>query len=251
MKYIKLFEDYSIFDIIIMTSEDALQVIVDEIYSRNTDVNLIKDILYNSSVHVNATLYGKSNLLILALHSEKKAVVELLLQHPDCDINLQTPRDKYTALMYASKLGLIGNFQKMLQLPQININIQNYENETALHLACFTEKTDVVELLLQHPDIDVNVKNYKNETALYFACDNGNIDIVELLLENPSIDVNVQSRNWGFTALHEASRKCYPEIVEALLQHPNIDKTIVDDNGLTAWDKAPSWFKEPIPELKP
>lgn len=251
MKYIKLFEDYSIFDIIAMTSDDAIRVIADEIDSPNTDINLIKDILYNSPINVNATVYGYSNLLIQALHSEKPSVVELLLKHPYYDINLQTPKDKYTALMYASKWGFTDIVQKMLQHPQINVNIENYENETALHLACYTQKTDVVELLLQYPNIDVNKKNYKNETALYFACDNGNIDIVELLLENPSIDVNVQSRNWGFTALHEASRKCYTEIVEALLQHPNIDKTIVDDTGLTAWDKAPSWFKEPIPELKP
>lgn len=251
MKYIKLFEDYSIFDIIAMTPDNALQVIVDEIDSMKPNVNLIKDILYNSPIDVNATVDGYSNLLIHALYSEKKAVARLLLQHPDYDINLQTPKDKYTALMHSSKWGLTDIVQKMLQNPQINVNIQDSKNETALHLACYTQKTDVVELLLQHPNIDVNIKNYNNETALYFACDKGNIDIVELLLENPSIDVNVQSRNWGFTALHEASRKCYPEIVEALLQHPNIDKTIVDDHGLTAWDKAPSWFKEPIPELKP
>ena len=188
-------------------------------------------------------------------HSE---VVELLLKHPQIDINKGNFL-ALTALHNASYYGHSKVVELLLQHPQIDVNKETDDGETAILGALNYEHSDnseVIELLLQHPQIDVNkVDNNAQSihhgcTALYKAVfkiqdsefNIGLSKIIKLLIQHPQIDVNkgdVLGYGYGETALYRASFFGMPEVVELLLQHPQIDinintPTSTQENGWTA-----------------
>ena len=61
---------------------------------------------------------------------------------------------------------------------------------TALMLACFNGRKNVVKLLLENSDIDLNARPNHGRTAFGMACHRGHKEVVELLLENSDIEVN-------------------------------------------------------------
>ena len=183
-------------------------------------------------------------------HSE---VVELLLQHPQIDVNKRNDYG-WTALHRASvtgnsevvdwtaNRGHLEVVELLLHHPQIDVNIENNDGFTALYLASRDEHTEVVELLLQHQQIDVNKDVDKGWTALNYASRYGHSEVVELLLQHPQIDVN-KGRNTGESgevnaALILATNYGHSEIVGMLLQHPQIEVNIDDKYGRTALIRA-------------
>ena len=53
------------------------------------------------------------------------------------------------------------------------------------------EQTTLINLL-RHPNINVNIQNTKDQTALMKAIDLGRLEIVKMLLTHPSIAINIQ-----------------------------------------------------------
>ena len=91
MKYLKLFEqEYSIYDIIIMTPEIAGKVLFDECMKESPDMELIKNILELSPVDVNLQNSGGDTALMRASWYGYPQIVKLLLERPETDVNLQT-----------------------------------------------------------------------------------------------------------------------------------------------------------------
>ena len=105
MKYIKLFEqEYSIYDIIIMTPEIAGKVLSEECEKKNPNIELIQNILEFAPVNVNLqTEYGSTALMIASANGHTE-IVRMLLEKPEILVNLQNSGGM-TALMYASKWG--------------------------------------------------------------------------------------------------------------------------------------------------
>lgn len=65
---------------------------------------------------------------------------------------------------------------------------------------------EVVRSLLEFGEaLDINQGDYDQRTALHLACSEGRLKMVELLLSQEGIDVNVQDR-WGNSPLDEAKR---------------------------------------------
>ncbi|KAJ5076654.1 hypothetical protein M0811_06234 [Anaeramoeba ignava] len=162
---------------------------------------------------------NSNNFTVLgfAVKCRQLPIVQVLLEHPQINIDLQTNPKKETALMIAC---LIINLDivKELLLKNPQIDIQN-SKETALMISCLTGNLDIVkELLSKNPQIDI--QNLK-ETALMIACLTGNLDIVkELLSKNPQIDI----QNLGETALMISCLTGNLNIVkELLLKNPQID----------------------------
>ena len=105
MKYIKLFEqEYSIYDIIIMTPEIAGKVLFDECMKESPDMELIKNILELSPVDVNVQKNDGFTALMLASLNGHTEIARMLLERPEIDVNVQT-EDGVTALMRASLNG--------------------------------------------------------------------------------------------------------------------------------------------------
>ena len=97
-----------------------------------------------------------------------------------------------------------------------NINAQNDDGDTPLHVAARQGVLLVVRTLLRYrPDVDI--QNNDDETPLYCAVDAGNVDIAEELLRNNAAP-NIAD-NLGYTPLHIASSRGYYALVCSLLAH--------------------------------
>ncbi len=93
-------------------------------------------------------------------------------------------QDKYgfTALMIAvSQPPQTATIQKILNQPDINVNLKNIYGATALIVAAQLGRTAMVEELLNKPDINVNARDCNGHTAADIAALRGYTQIVNLI----------------------------------------------------------------------
>ena len=205
-------------------------------YAENGDLEGLKREL-DKGESVNARDWNGFMPLMVAGHSGRINTFNELLKHPDIDINAQ-PNKMDTALIRVSRNGYAEMVKKLVERPEIDVNIQRKDDgETALIAACFAAKEQAVNELLKHPDIDVNLQNKDGLTALIYACRYGSPKIVEALLKMPDINVNLKDKS-GNTALIWAVTNKRPEIVKQLINHPDIDVNARDKDGNTALNRA-------------
>jgi ankyrin repeat protein len=161
MKYIKLFEEhnYTVYDLISMDESQLIELLINEIDSKNPNLDLIRDILGYSVLDINSTVY-----------------------------------EDWTALIYAVANGNIQATEILLEQPTINVNLQDEYGLTALIWAVRTGREDCLESLLKHPSIDVNLQDFDSRTALMYAVNRGYEKAIRLLLGHPGINVNVQNK---------------------------------------------------------
>ena len=94
---------------------------------------------------------------------------------------------------------------------------------------------DYLEVFLDKFNVDVNIKDGDDDTALIWVSICGNSDIVKWLLEHGA-DVDIQNKD-GNTTLHYASSHTNYDIVKLLLEH-GADPNIKNKDGNTALDRA-------------
>jgi ankyrin repeat protein len=123
-----------IYELLVLTPEEASELLFEELKKKRPDLELIEDILTYTLVDVNLQDKWGWTALMLATIMGKEKFIELLLNHPGIDVNLQ-----------------------------------DYDGWTALMGAAAMEREKCVELLLKHPGIDVTLKNHKGFTAWNFA----------------------------------------------------------------------------------
>ena len=95
-------QDYNMYDLIVMSQEDAGKVLHDECNKANPNIELIQNILEFSPVNVQGRL--DYTTLMYASDSGHTEIVRMLLERPEILVNLQD-EDGYTALMRASLNG--------------------------------------------------------------------------------------------------------------------------------------------------
>jgi hypothetical protein len=87
-------------------------------------------------------------------------------------------------------------------------------DSTALEVACFHNRGDLVEELIKTVDPGI-----QEQIAFRTACSRGHLDLVQFLLQDPRVDPSAQSH---FGLRVAADHGCL-EIVKVLLQHGPID----------------------------
>lgn len=97
--------------------------------------------------------------------------------------------------------------QILLKHPNININLAcNNGRETPLIRAATFDHVEILKLLLEHRDhngqLDLDLNDSRGYTALTYAANEGNIATVELLLADPRLDL--RCNNQGNCALLDA-----------------------------------------------
>jgi uncharacterized protein len=113
---------------------------------------------------------------------------------------------------------------------------------TALHLAAFFGRPEVVGLLLEYgADPNAVAKNPTNLRPVHSAAASGDAPTLKALL-NADVDVNAKQER-GFTALHEAALNGNSEMIHALLRK-GADPDLRADDGRTAIDFARASSKE-------
>lgn len=230
----------------------------------------INFLLVNKNVDVNMQNNNGNTPLHLGLLYNDYGITMGLLSHKDINIDLpnknnSTPLDiaikKYgdgidsSLLLDTSKqdkfgdtaLHLVANnnnnndiLLKFILLNNKNsnsINLQNINDNTALHVAINNKNSYIAKLFLKQENIDVNLQDKFGNTALHLALKKGYKeykDICDSILSMNNINLNLQNSD-GETPLHIALKKGYKtDIIEHILQNKNIDINLQDKNGNAA-----------------
>lgn len=172
--------------------------------------------------------------LWLWFHAAKNRTIDSLRRlAPLVDINAQDENGN-SALMHVASIRAdqdidttndIAKF--LLQLPGIDINIENRVGHTALSVALQNRNSHLSDRLLQTNSIDVDThieaaEQQKLLLNLWFAgADAGNLEVIQKLISK--VDINAQSQFHGSTALGEAVRRGHENLVKLLLQTPGIN----------------------------
>eukprot|EP01083_Nonionella_stella_P256196 878368_1 len=111
------------------------------------------------------------------------------------------------------------------------MNKQDFDQQSALHLACDYNCKDAVEYMVGDDTyIDLNLKNNNNETALMIAAKNGRTDIVKLLLSAGAILVD-----GGDCEALCLARKKKKECAEVIEEH--LKETLSKDEAHKLFEK--------------
>ncbi|MDR2807028.1 MAG: ankyrin repeat domain-containing protein [Puniceicoccales bacterium] len=215
---------------------------------RNSISQIVELLLQRPGINVNILNKDGDTPLHVAIRNNKPEIIELFSQHTNIATIIKNDHS-YTltlTLLYAAIEGKNYEiFQYLLQESGINVNAQNGQGNTLLHLAVKERKKDlqslrIIQCLLQQPEINVNATNGEGDTPLHSAVQTQNLQIVECLLQQPEINVNATTGE-GDTPLHlavkEKERKkdlqSLQQIIQRLLQQPWIDVNATNGEGNT------------------
>lgn len=118
-----------------------------------------------------------------------------------------------------------------------DINAQDKDGSTTLHIATLRGHTDIVRILIA-TGANPNARNRNDSTALHLVASSllrDRTNIALILIKNGA-DINARD-DYGETALHKAARAGYTEIALALIAS-RADLTIQNQDGKTALNIA-------------
>ncbi|XBS71764.1 ankyrin repeat domain-containing protein [Acerihabitans sp. KWT182] len=184
-----------------------------------------------------------NNLLHYAVQRQRSDICDILLKIKTVDINARN-KQGYTPLHYAIKNNDISTLNKILDMPNINLNdnwkIGDDDNDIIyfpiLHYAVKCGNFDIVKILLNHKRINVNVCDRNGDLALRraFHKEYNHViaDIIDLFLNKESIEITHQN-NDRETLLHLAIFEGYNYLVEDLV-NKGINVNLTDRRNNTA-----------------
>lgn len=197
--------------------------------------------------NINAVDENGNNALILAIYSGDVATVNYLINfnredgeitegYDVLNINHQN-KDLISALHLAARLNN-GKLVKILLDAGISANITEKNRETPLFYACRECNDEILDLLFAYNKnnrMDVNAKNIEGQTALMLCSQDKTRQ--ECLLKLLKFGANVNERdNTGKNAFYYAAESGFDACLDILLKHtPNFDEMInvQDKDGIS------------------
>ena len=130
-----------------------------------------------------------SDALDFACEGSFVDIVDLLLRN-NCNINQCKPVTSQSPLIVACHRNKEAVVKLLLSYEACDVNIIDNNNCNALHYACRSGQSDVVELLLKH-HCNVNLKDKEMKTPLFVACEEVHVDIVKMLINQVNCMIDV------------------------------------------------------------
>ena len=210
------------------------------------------EFVYEELTHDNKTVGGcvyRQPLIIELRQRHIDRMKSLLANDTNLKIN---DKDKhgYAALHYVAPLHLDhGKYirwilVKILEYPNIDVNITDNHNNTPLHWAAwFGNDYMVWELLFlaevngvypESKTIKLNAQNRDGATSLHYAAKHGCKICVEIFVMHSGLKPNIKEHRSGNTPLHEAAKNGHTEVVKMLLAHEGINRNIRNRGNKTA-----------------
>ena len=201
---------------------------------RTLGISTASPSLKNSQVAIAKNIPVKGSSLYQSIKGGDLDAVDYLLLH---GINVNYQSGTLSALGIAAMGGHAHIVQRLLNEPDIKVNLQNHLGHTPLSLASWYGHLAVVQLLLDDPStaIDPNDEE-EGQTPLSLAVEQGNTSIVLLLLAKGA-NPNSQDRQ-GRTPLMWAVKKGRPEETKLLLAASQIMPNRRDRFGLSPLAQA-------------
>ncbi|KAK6190601.1 hypothetical protein SNE40_002431 [Patella caerulea] len=115
----------------------------------------------------------------------------------------------------------------------VNMNVQDAEGKTPVHIAIENQHAVIISLLLAHPMIDLTIRDKTGQTPFSVAMATKNNKAAQAIL-NREPTAAEQNDNRGRNFLHLAIQKCDIESVLFLIAvHANVNSRVQDSNQLT------------------
>ena len=85
-------------------------------------------------------------------------------------------------------------------MKECNKNEVNHNHQTALHVACIVEDIQYIQKLTQQPTCDLNIQDDNGDTALHIAACSGwnSAEKIECILDSGRCDPNITNKQ-GYT----------------------------------------------------
>ena len=171
-------------------------------------------------------------------------IVNMLLQHPDIDVNAKGEFNE-TSLIMAIQYDQQPAFELLLSHPDVHVNHEDVLNRTPLLIAVVLQRVDMVRMLLVHPKIDVNkFKEEENSfqsplaVAIVQPASNASVEIARLLVQHPDMDPNQKVNKFGLTLFMMAVNRNAQAIVQLMIESGKVDFEAKNIYGDTALDFA-------------
>ena len=140
--------------------------------------------------------------------------------------------NKSTLLHLAARHSKYPGFIKAIIKTGVDINHQDEDGKTALHLAVEFNSESVSRVILNAGG-DLKIKNKKGKTALHLAVELNNEHLVRLFMQYESFFPTIKDED-GNTALHLAVKNKNLNLVRLFIQHSSFFPVIKNDKGDTA-----------------
>ncbi len=141
----------------------------------NGMLSVVKRLL-DRGVDVNARDADDQLPLVTACWNKRNSVALTLLKHHDIEVNL-TDADPASALHHASGHGMLDVVKKLIA-KGADVNIEGWESQTPLIVACIKGQANVALTLLEHEKIDINLVDSKGHDAQHYAYNNQKLALV-------------------------------------------------------------------------
>jgi len=175
---------------------------------------------------VNARNESGISVVLFSLYNGRNEIARLLID-----------RGARLDLFEAAASGTQERVEQLLHKDPEAINSYSPDGWTALHLAVFFGRVNIVHFLLSKgADIDAPSKNDQLVTPLHSALANPHNSAVGQLLIGAGAKLNV-TQSQGYTPLHYAAMIGLDQVVRSLLAH-GVDTSTKDHLGKTAHDLA-------------
>ncbi|CAD8065274.1 unnamed protein product [Paramecium sonneborni] len=133
---------------------------------KNNSYNEVREILLKDKPDINSRDTDGNTVLHLSVISGNSKLVGLLLYHEaqidSLNSKLQTP------LMIACSLG-VEEITQQLITAGADINSQDINKNTCLHLATINQRQKIIDLLLNKQSLNLNLKNKENKIAMEYS----------------------------------------------------------------------------------
>lgn len=208
----------------------------------------VLDLLSRPGIAIDAKQLDGTTALYRACLAGNTAAFKLLLDN-GADVNNRNNDNLWTVLMCGVAENRIEIVEQLLSRSELEVNVTDEIQNTALHIATERGNARMVELLLRHPGVQINLKNHLGWTPLSNAAFAGHVDVVRLLLARPELEVNLADKDQQTPLFHAASAGQL-EVVRLLVADARTDVAIGNrPEGHTARDMAGALGFSAIAEL--
>lgn len=161
---------------------------------------------------------GRTALHTAAL-KDRVAIVRALIRK-GANVNVED-NDRRTPLHLAAEAGRFKAVEVLCGAKDIKLDLSDLQGRTALHLAALKRKRAVVKLLSQM-GASIDRKDSKKRTAFLDAAEVGNVKLVKTLHEcGAAVNQTTATHKWS--ALHICASSGHSRCLGALLALPNVD----------------------------
>lgn len=162
---------------------------------RISDLEVINMFLNHPDINPNILSDAKISPLLSTIKSQREETFSVLIAHPKVDVNLLVTDIKEPIIFYLIKnCGLSYNnenrtvytkfFKMCVDSERFNLNWQNNNEYTLMHLVVFYGRTQMAEMILSNPNIrkriDLTLEDKNGNTAEELAIKDENTEIINI-----------------------------------------------------------------------